>query len=85
VGHPSLFPFPGDLSDSGIEPRSVYGILQARILAWVARPFSPFPGDLSDSGIEPRSPALQADRFFTADPPRKPNWVAKLNCEDPQL
>ena len=26
-----------------------------------------------------------AGRFFTADPPRKPNWVAKLNCEDPQL
>ena len=37
---------------------SVYGILQARILEWVAVPFS---RDLPDPGIEPRSPALQAD------------------------
>ena len=34
------------------------GILQARILEWVA---IPSPGDLPDPGIEPRSPALQAD------------------------
>ena len=37
---------------------SVYGILQARILEWVA---FPSPGDLPDPGIEPGSPALQAD------------------------
>ena len=37
---------------------SVHGILQARILEWVAIPSS---GDLPDSGIEPRSLALQAD------------------------
>ena len=37
---------------------TVHGILQARILEWVAFPFS---GDLSNSGIEPRSPSLQAD------------------------
>ena len=36
---------------------SVHGILQARILEWVAIPFS---RHLPDSGIEPRSPALQA-------------------------
>ena len=37
----------------------VHGILQARILEWVAFPFSkPFP---SQPRIEPRSPALQAD------------------------
>ena len=36
----------------------VHGILQARILEWVAFPFS---GDLPNPGIEPRSPALQAD------------------------
>ena len=34
------------------------GILQARILEWVAIPFF---RDLPDPGIEPRSPALQAD------------------------
>ena len=37
---------------------SVHGILQARILEWVAMPS---PGDLPDPGIKPRSPALQAD------------------------
>ena len=37
---------------------SVLGILQARILEWVA---FPSPGDLSDSGIKTGSPALQAD------------------------
>ena len=36
---------------------SVHGILQARILEWVA---IPFPRDLPDPGIESRSPALQA-------------------------
>ena len=35
-----------------------HGILQARILEWVA---FPFPGDLPNPGIEPRSPALQVD------------------------
>ena len=34
------------------------GILQARILEWVARPP---PGDLPNPGIEPRSPTFQAD------------------------
>ena len=37
---------------------SVHGILQARILEWVAIPFS---GDLPDPGTEPESPELQAD------------------------
>ena len=37
---------------------SVHGILQAKILKWVAFPFS---SDLPHPGIEPRSPALQAD------------------------
>ena len=36
------------------------GILQARILEWVA---IPPPGDLPNSGIQPRSPALPADFF----------------------
>ena len=37
------------------------GILQARMLKWVAMPFS--RGNLPNPGIEPRSPALQADSF----------------------
>ena len=40
---------------------TVYGILQARIMEWVA---FPFPRDLPNLGIEPGSPALQAGRFF---------------------
>ena len=39
---------------------SVHGILQPRILGWVALPS---PGDLPDPGIEPGSPALQADVY----------------------
>ena len=46
---------------------------------WSGFPF-PSPGDLSDLGIEPSSPAL-ADRFFTAEPPRKPiTLVASPVC-----
>ena len=41
---------------------SVHGILQARILEWVAISFF---RDLPDPGIEPRSPALQADDLPT--------------------
>ena len=37
---------------------SVHGILQARILEWVAMPSSK---DLPDPGIKPASPTLQAD------------------------
>ena len=43
---------------------SVHGILQARILEWVAMHY---PGDLPDPGIEPESPAspaLQADSLL---------------------
>ena len=36
----------------------VHGILQARILEWVA---FPSPGDLPNPEIKPRPPALQAD------------------------
>ena len=38
-------------------------ILQARILEWIAIPFSR-AGDLPNPGIEPRSPALQVDSLL---------------------
>ena len=41
---------------------TVLGILQARILEWVAFPFS---RDLCSSGIKPTSPALQVDSLPT--------------------
>ena len=45
----------------------VHGILQARVLEWVAFPFS---WGSSQPGIEPRSPALQADSL-SAEPQGK--------------
>ena len=39
---------------------------------WSGLPFSS-PGSLPDPGIEPVSPAL-ANRFFTTEPPGKPQW-----------
>ena len=47
-----------DLMDCSPPGSSVHGILQARILEWVA---ILSPRDLLDPGIKPRSPALQAD------------------------
>ena len=46
---------------------TVHGILQARILEWVA---FPSPGGLPNPGIEPRSPALQVDSL-PAEPQEK--------------
>ena len=46
---------------------SVHGILQARILEWVA---CPPPGDILDPGIKPRYPALWADSL-PFEPPGK--------------
>ena len=54
---------------------TVHGILQTRILEWVAFPFS---RDLPKPGIEPRSPSLQADSL-PAEPQGSPGmleWVA---------
>ena len=47
---------------------SIDGILQARILEWVAISFS---RELPDPGIEPKSPALQAEAL-TSEPPGTP-------------
>ena len=46
----------------------LHGILQARILEWLAIPFS---RDLSDPGIEPGSLIFQADSL-QSEPPGKP-------------
>ena len=48
---------------------TVHGILQDRILEWVAVPFS---RGLPNPGFEPRSPSLQAYSSL-AEPPDKPN------------
>ena len=51
---------------------AVHEILQARILEWVAFPFS---RDLSNSGIKPGSHVLQADSL-PAEPQGKPlDWM----------
>ena len=47
----------------------VHGIVQARILEWIAFPFS---RESSQPGIKPRSLTLQADSL-SAEPQRKPN------------
>ena len=47
---------------------SVHGILQAKILEWVAIPFS---RGIPDPRIKSRSPALQADSL-PSEPPGKP-------------
>ena len=48
---------------------SVPGILQARILEWVAIPF--LQGKLPDPGIKPGFSAMQADSL-PSEPPGKP-------------
>ena len=53
---------------------SVHGILQARILEWVAISFS---GRSSPTGIEPAFPAL-AGKFFTAAPPGREAHTTQL-------
>ena len=53
------------------EASSVHGILQARILEWVA---IPSPGDIPHPGVETGSPALQADSL-PLEPPGKPKCL----------
>ena len=60
----------------------VRGILQARILEWVA---FPSPGDLSHPGVKTRYPTLQADSL----PPGKPKNTGvgslTLDLSDPGI
>ena len=58
---------PVDCSPPGL---SAHGILQARILEWVAISFS---RDLLNPGIEPGSPELQADSL-PSEPQGKPHF-----------
>ena len=57
-----------DPMDCSLPDSSVHGILQVRILEWVAMTS---PGDLPDPGINPRSPALQEDSL-PSEPSEKP-------------
>ena len=62
---------------------SVHGVLQARILEWVA---CPPPGDLPDPGIEPMSPvvpALQADSFPLSHKRSPHSKPANTYCSSP--
>ena len=60
-----LCPTLRDPMDCKLPGSSVHGILQARILEWVAISFS---RDLPNPGIETGSPALQADSLTTESP-----------------
>ena len=55
--------------DYGAPGSSVHGILQPRILEWVA---IPSPGNLHNPGIEPRSLSLQSDSV-PSEPLGKPS------------
>ena len=59
-----------DPMDCSLPGSSVHRILQARIVEWVAIPFS---RDLLNPGIEPRSPALQADSLLSEPPGKSKN------------
>ena len=51
---------------------SVHGILQTRILEWVA---ISSPGDLPNPGVEPRLPSLQADSYRLSQLHISPPWM----------
>ena len=58
-----------DPVDCNLQGSTVHGILQARVLEWVAIVFS---RGLPNPGIEPGSPALEAGAL-TSGPPGKPH------------
>ena len=63
--------------DYNVPSSSIHGILQARILEWLAIPFS---RDLPDPGIEPGFPALLAD-FFTIWSNREAHYSYKVDTK----
>ena len=66
-----------DPIDCGPPGSSIHGILQARILVWVA---IPSPGDHPNPGIKPRSRALQADSL-SSEPPGKPCHQLQMTAQ----
>ena len=66
---------PTDCSPPG---SSAHGVLQARILEWVAMPFF---GDLPNPGIEPGTPALQTDSL-PSEPPGKKGAIKKNQLKE---
>ena len=60
--------------DYSLPGSSVHGILQTRILEWLAISFS---RDLPDPGSKPGPPAQQTDSLLS-EPPGKLLWVVKL-------
>ena len=71
LSHVRLFSTPGTLAHQA--PQSM-GILQARVLKWVA---CPSPGDLPNPGIKPRSPASPGGSL-PSEPPGKPRLSRPL-------
>ena len=69
---------PPTILKSSENPFPVHGILQARILEWVAIPFS---RDLPSLEIKPRSLALQADSL-PSEPPEKPLTCSKIKSSE---
>ena len=58
----------------------VHGILQARILEWVAFLIpGDWPGDFPNPGIEPRSPALETDSL-PSEPQKFPVKKQNTHC-----
>ena len=68
-----LFSVVSESLDLSLPGSSVYGILQARILAWVAISFS---SGSSRPGIKPKSPTLEADSL-PSEPPGNPDIRTK--------
>ena len=81
-GYP--FPFPGNLPNPGIKPRSTH-IAGGFFTSWATREAQeylsgkliPSPVDLPNSGVKPGSPALQADSL-PSELPGNP-WVKSLS------
>ena len=63
------------LCNCSLSVSCVLGILQARILEWVAIPFS---WDLPNPGIKPRSPTLQADSLLSEPLVKPQTWAIAI-------
>ena len=74
--HAKLCPAVCDPMDCSPPSSSFHGILQARVLQWVAIPSS---RRSSDPRTEPRSPALQADSL-PSEPARPPSAGLAPHC-----